>query len=214
MRAVLVDVDGTLVDSNYHHAIAWSRALHDCGYRVPVVDIHRRVGMGGGQMLEQLIGSADPEVERRWRRNFEELVPDIEPIAGAAELLRELSRHGLTVVLATSSPADLLDALRKKVDADDAIAGSVDADDVREAKPEPDVFAAALDKAGVRVEDAVVLGDSTWDIEGAARVGLGCVALETGGYGRAELEAAGALAVYRDPCELLDNLSDSALLAG
>ncbi|HVE94299.1 MAG TPA: HAD family hydrolase [Acidimicrobiales bacterium] len=212
MRAVLADVDGTLVDSNYHHALAWFRALCDHGHVIPLVDIHRRVGMGGSQMLEELIGHADEDIEADWRQNFEEMLPEIEPFARVADLLHACAGRGVRVVLATSAPSDLLAALRAKVDADDWIHAKVDADDVAEAKPEPDVFAAALAKAAVAASDAIVLGDSTWDVLAARRAGLGCVCVLSGGYGRAELLDAGAVAVYRDVAELLDAFDDSPLV--
>jgi len=212
VRALLVDVDGTLIDSNYHHAIAWFRALRDNGHVVPVVDIHRRVGMGGGQMLEELIGRADETVESAWKRNFEDMVPEIEPFARAAALIRACAKRDLRVVLATSSPGDLLEALREKLDADEAIHAAVDADDVDEAKPEPDVFATALAKAGVEASQTLVLGDSTWDVLAAQRAGLEAMTVLTGGYGRDELEAAGAVAVYRDVAELFESIDDSPLM--
>lgn len=211
MRALLADVDGTLVDSNYHHALAWSRALSDHGHVVPIVEIHRRVGMGGGQMLEDLIGCADDAVEKGWRRNFEAMLPEIRPFARAADLLRACAGRGLRVVLATSSPGDLLAALRVKLDVDESVHAAVDADDVTEAKPEPDVFATALAKAGVAASEAIVLGDSTWDVLAARRTGLRCVSVLSGGYGREELLTAGAVAVYRDVAELLAAIDDSPL---
>jgi HAD superfamily hydrolase (TIGR01509 family) len=208
---VLVDVDGTLVDSNYHHTIAWSRALRDHGSNARLAAIHRLIGMGSTQLLETVIGRSDDAVAKSWRAHFDELLPEVYALDGAAELLRALHGRGLTVVLATSSPADLLDEFRSKIGADDAVDVVVTASDVEEAKPEPDVFEASLPKADFPRERAIVLGDSVWDAQAAARARLRCVALETGGFSRAELEEEGVVAVYRDPIDLLEHLDDSPI---
>jgi HAD superfamily hydrolase (TIGR01509 family) len=212
----LVDVDGTLVDSNYHHTIAWSRALRDHGCNARLAAIHRLVGMGSSQLLETLIGRSDDKITESWRTHFDELLPEVLVLDRAAELLRSMHDRGLTVVLATSSPEDLLDVFRTKIDADDAIDFVVTADDISAAKPEPDVFEVSLAKADLARDRTVVLGDSVWDAEASARAGLPCVALETGGFSRPELESEGVVAVYRDPGDLLDQLDDSPIgkLAG
>ena len=208
---VLVDVDGTLVDSNYHHAIAWSRALrdHDCNARLAA--IHRLVGMGSSQLLETLIGRGDDKIAESWRTHFDELLPEVFVLDRAGDLLRSMHDRGLTVVLATSSPEDLVDVFRAKIDADDAIDVVVTADDIRAAKPEPDVFAVSLEKADLERDRTVVLGDSVWDAQASARARVPCVALETGGFSRPELEDEGVVAVYRDPGDLLDHLDDSPI---
>ena len=164
---VLVDVDGTLVDSNYHHTLAWSRALRDHGERVPLVSIHRSIGMGSTEMLQSLIGRDDDAITDSWREYFNELLPEIVPCLGAAELLRALHGRGFVVVLATSSPEDLIDEYRRKLDADDAIDDVVTSSDVDRAKPNPDVFAVALEKTGLPRERVIVIGDSVWDVEAA-----------------------------------------------
>jgi phosphoglycolate phosphatase-like HAD superfamily hydrolase len=203
---VLVDVDGTLVDSNFHHAIAWSRALRDHGENARLTAIHRLVGMGGSEMLEELIGRDDEGIARSWRTHFDELLPEVVAFERSGELLRAFHDLGLTVALATSSPEDLLDVLRRKIDADDAIDCAVTSGDVERAKPHPDVFQVALDKTGLERDRAIVLGDSVWDVKAAERAGLRCVAVETGGFSRLELEDAGAIAVYRDPGAVIDDL--------
>jgi HAD superfamily hydrolase (TIGR01509 family) len=208
---VLVDVDGTLVDSNYHHTIAWSRALRDHGCNARLAAIHRLVGMGSSQLLETLIGRSDDKVAESWRTHFDELLPEVLVLERAAELLRSMHDRGLTVVLATSSPEDLLGVLREKIDADYAVDFVVTADDIRAAKPEPDVFAVSLEKADLEREHTVVLGDSVWDAQASTRAGLACVGLETGGFSSPELEAEGVIAVYRDPGDLLDHLDDSPI---
>lgn len=208
---VLVDVDGTLVDSNYHHTIAWSRALRDHRCNARLAAIHRLVGMGSTQLLETLIGRSDEEIAKSWRQHFDELMPEVCVLDHADELLRALHDRGLTVVLATSAPEDLLDAFREKIGANEAIDFVVTASDVEEAKPAPDVFEIALTKADLTPKCAIVLGDSVWDAQAATRAGLACVALETGGFSRAELKSDGVVAVYRDPADLLDHLDESPL---
>jgi HAD superfamily hydrolase (TIGR01509 family) len=208
---VLVDVDGTLVDSNYHHTIAWSRALRDHGWNARLAAIYRLVGMGSTQLLETLIGCSDEEITESWRQHFDELLPEVFVLDHAGELLRALHDRGLTVVLATSSPGDLLDAFQEKIGANDAVDVVVTAGDVEEAKPEPDVFEIAVAKAHLKRERAIVVGDSVWDAQAAARAGLACVALETGGFSRSELESDGVVAVYRDPGDLLDHLDETPL---
>ena len=209
LAAVLFDVDGTLVDSNYHHAIAWARALRDHGHRIPVAAVHRLIGMGGSEMLETLIGTADEAIEKGWRTNFDAMLSDLVAFDGAGDLVRAVHATGARVVMATSSPQDLFDELRTRVDADDAVDDVVTQTDVENAKPHPDIFQVALRKAGTDAADTVVVGDSVWDIEAATKAGLRCIAVECGGYSSYELEKAGAAAVYRDPRDLLDNLHES-----
>ena len=206
---VLVDIDGTLVDSNYHHTIAWSRALRDHGERVVLASIHRSIGMGSTEMLNSLIGRDDNAITDSWREYFNELLPEIVPCPGAADLLRALHRRGFVVVLATSSPEDLIDEYRQKLDVNDAIDDVVTSSDVDRAKPNPDVFAVALEKTGLPPERVMVIGDSVWDVEAARRAGLSCVGLESGGVSHFELEEAGASAVYRDASHLTAELDSS-----
>ena len=204
---VLVDIDGTLVDSNYHHTIAWSRALRDHGERVLLAAIHRSIGMGSTEMLHSLIGRDDDAITDSWHKYYDELLPEIVPCPGAADLLRALHGRGFVVVLATSSPDDLIAEYRRKLDVDDAIDDVVTSSDVDRAKPNPDVFAVALEKTGLPRERVMVIGDSVWDVEAARRAGLGCVGLESGGVSHFELEAAGASAVFRDPSHLAGELA-------
>ena len=210
---VLLDVDGTLVDSNYHHTIAWSRALRDHGCNARLAAIHRLVGMGSSQLLETLIGRPDENIAKSWRTHFDELLPEVVAFDRAGELMRALHDRAVTVVLATSSPQDLLEAFQDKIGATEAVDVVVTASDVEEAKPEPDVFEAALAKAGLARERAIVVGDSVWDAQAAARARLACLALETGGFSRAELKRDSVIAVYEDAGDLLDHLDDSPLAA-
>jgi HAD superfamily hydrolase (TIGR01509 family) len=215
--AVLFDIDGTLVDSNYHHALAWRRALLAHGHDVPTAEIHRRIGMGSPQLMEQLIGRPDDAVKSAWRDEFRGLQGELRALPGAADLLRDLARRGCTIVLATSSEEEDVEALLDAIDAPDAIAGLTSSGDVEEAKPDPEVFAAALEVAGRGADEAIAVGDTVWDVEAARRCGLDCVGVLTGGISAAELLQAGAVAVHRDLVELRRSIDDGpigALLAG
>jgi HAD superfamily hydrolase (TIGR01509 family) len=164
--------------------------------------------MGGSEMLEQLIGSASGEIERAWRANFDVLLPEVRAFEGAAELLSTLHDRGLTLVLATSSPDDLLDTMRAKLAADDALDDVVSSADADNAKPHPDIFTTALERSGSDRDQAIVVGDSVWDVAAASRAGLRCIGVECGGYSEAELTDAGAVAVYRDPRALLASIEE------
>lgn len=208
---VIFDIDGTLVDTTYLHTAAWRRAFLDHGLDVLTVDIHRRIGMGSGLLLEELTGAKRDDLKDAWRKHFEALKPEIRALPGAPELLRTVADSGAAVVLASSSEeedvADLLDALGVH-DVLDVVTSSGDVD---EAKPDPEVFEVAMARAGLDADHAIVVGDTVWDIEAAARCGLSCVGVLTGGISEGELRQAGAVAVYRTPRDLLDDLADGPL---
>jgi HAD superfamily hydrolase (TIGR01509 family) len=164
---------------------------------------------GGSDLLAQLIGRPDEAIQASWRSNFDRLLPEVRALPGAAALLHALRDRGLTVALATSSPKDLLDELRRKVDADEAIDEAIDSDDVGNAKPAPDVFTVALDRLDLSPDEAVVIGDSVWDVHAARNAGLACIGLETGGFSEHELSEAGAKAIFRDPQDLRENLGSA-----
>lgn len=213
--AVLFDVDGTLVDTNYLHVFAWIGAFHAVGHPVDSAAIHRAVGMGSSQLLDRLLGSdaarqvAD-QVKDADTLRYQETLPLMRTFDGARELLKVMAKQA-TVVLATSAQPEELSALRRVLDADSVITAITSAEDVEAAKPEPDLVEVALQKAGVPPEHAVFVGDTVWDIEASNRAGVPCVAVLSGGIGRAELEDAGAVAVYRDVAELLARLDASPL---
>lgn len=211
---MLFDVDGTLVDTNYLHTLAWSRALRDAGEWAPMHAIHRLTGMGGDQLVPELLGH-DCEAAREARpRRYQELLGEVRAFPGAADLLRRAHASGLVVMLATSSPEDELAVSLELLDADDAICATTSADEVERSKPAPDVFEVALARGGIDPARAVAVGDSVWDIRAARAAGIGCIALESGGFSQHELSEAGAVHVYRDAQELLDQyaLSPLALL--
>lgn len=213
IEAVLFDIDGTLVDTNYLHAIAWRRGFADTGFDVPTAWIHQRIGMSGSRLMEELVGEEREDTKAAWQRHFDDLKPEIRAFQGAADLLREVHRRGMRVVLASSSEEEDLEALLNALGADDAIDCVTSAGDVEEAKPSPEVFEVAMEKASCDPDRTIVVGDTVWDVAAAKRAGLPCVCVLTGGIARSELEVAGALAVYRDVGELLAGLEDSPLLA-
>jgi len=198
-RAALLDVDGTLVDSNYQHALAWYRAFRRSGIVLPLWRIHRHVGMGGDQLVPALAGDDVDEArgdEIRDRRDeaFSELIDEVEPLEGSRELIVDLKERGLTVVLASSAPEKELDRYLELLDARELADCWTTDDDVQASKPEPDLVRAALEKAGT--DDATMVGDTPWDVQAARKAGVETICLITGGFSESELREAGASAVF------------------
>ena len=214
-RAAVLDVDGTLVDTNYHHALAWYRAFREHDLIVPLWILHRHVGMGGDKFVAAVAGEEVEErlgddVRERWKKLFDELLPEIEPTDGARELVMTLSARGNRLVFASSAIETHFDAFIDRVlDVRDCADGWVTKDDVEASKPDPDLVALALDKLGTR--DAVMVGDTPWDCEAARKAGIPTIGLLTGGYSREELMGAGAQAVFRSPRELSASLPETSL---
>uniref|UniRef100_A0AAU2UWW3 HAD family hydrolase n=1 Tax=Streptomyces sp. NBC_00003 TaxID=2903608 RepID=A0AAU2UWW3_9ACTN len=213
-RAALFDVDGTLVDTNHLHVVTWWEAFRQAGYDVAMHDVHRAIGLGSDDLVEHLLGKdRDPDEDERlsaahtalYGTYFERLPP----LDGARDLLRELAGRGWRIVLATSAGGPELKALRRAIDADDVIAGVASADDVSEGKPAPDPVHRALELAEADPSEAVFVGDTVWDMKAARSADVRPVALLAGGIARADLEEAGAQAVYGDPAELLTHLDTS-----
>jgi HAD superfamily hydrolase (TIGR01509 family) len=212
--AAILDVDGTLVDTNYHHAIAWYRAFRRHEIVLPIWRIHRAIGMGGDQLVAYL---TDDDVEREQGdalRDAEgdlygELIDEVEPLAGAKELLQDLKSRGHAVVLASSAKADEVDHYLDLLDARDLADGWTTSADVESTKPEPDLVQAAVEKAGSG--PAVMIGDSVWDCEAAKRAGLDTIAVLTGGFSEQELRDAGAAVVFESVEALRGGLDDSPL---
>lgn len=208
---VIFDVDGTLVDTNYLHTLAWWRALTATGEQVAMASIHRVIGMGSDILIEELLGYDVPEAGDKHKEEFKALREEMKAFPRAAELLREVAGRGTKVVLASSANEEDLEAMRKAIDADDVIDVFTSSKDVETSKPAPDIFQVALDRAEADAENAIVVGDTIWDVQSARKVGLDCVGVLSGGLGRGELEDAGAVAVYDDVGQLLDKLDDSPL---
>ncbi|GAA2498599.1 HAD family hydrolase [Winogradskya humida] len=215
-RAVLFDVDGTLVDTTYLHAVAWWEALRQGDHDVPMAEIHRGIGMGSDKLVGHLLGddrdkSKDDELSTAHDVLYGAWWERLRPLPGAADLLRECAGRGLTVVLASSAKDEELAKLRKVIDADDVIDAATSSSDAKASKPEPDILQAALDQSGVDPEHSVFVGDAVWDVKAAAKLGIPCIGLACGGTSAAELLEAGAVEAYADPAELLAELDRSAI---
>lgn len=203
---VLLDVDGTLVDSTYHHAMAWHRAFRRHDISLPMWRVHRSIGMGGdrlvgvlaGDDVEQRIGD---ELRSAWHEEYAKLADEVEPLPGAADLVRALSRR-FTVALGSSGKPEFTRQAVDLVGVRDDVAVVTTSEDAPSSKPAPDILEIALQKSGGR--SAIVIGDSTFDVASAARMGAPCVAIRTGGFGADELKEAGAVLVVRGLPDLLD----------
>ena len=219
LRAVLFDIDGTLVDSNYAHVDAWAKAFRDVGRPVDAWRIHRSIGKDSALLVQGLLGDdVDGELVERVKDAHTEHYAthlgegtDLHVLAGATELLAELARRGHQVVLATSAPEEELAFLRELLDVEDALWAVTSSEDVDTAKPDPGIVEVALERAGVAPDRAVMVGDATWDVQAAARAGVASVGVLTGGFSREELADAGAQATYDDVAALLAGLDESPL---
>jgi len=209
--AVLFDIDGTLVDSNYLHVHAWSRAFDEAGLSVEAWRIHRSIGMDGSTLVKCLCSAVDEETHQRVKdlhsRYYKEMSPLLRPLPGAREVMRQVHDFGLQVVLATSAPKDELGMLCDVLDSDDLLSAVTSADDVGTGKPNPHIVQAALDRAGVDAAHAVFVGDTVWDAVASGRAGVPSVGVLSGGISRAELENAGAKAVFDDVRQLSANIA-------
>jgi HAD superfamily hydrolase (TIGR01549 family) len=210
----ILDIDGTLVDTNYHHALAWYRAFRQHGELLPIWRIHRHIGMGGDQLVRSLCGDG---VEREKGEDiraaegvlYMELIDEVEPFAGARELIADLKEDGHAVVLASSAKPHEVEHYLDQLNARDLVDAWTESSDVEATKPEPDLVHAALDKVGA--DDAVMVGDTTWDCEAAERAGVPTVAVLTGGFSEAELREAGAVAVFSSIEELRERVRETPL---
>ena len=206
---VVLDVDGTLLDSNYHHTIAWSRAFEAAGVTVPLWRIHRHIGMGGDRLVPAVAGDeveerSGEEIRDRWKKEYDELIDRTRLFEGARDLLAALKDAGVRVALASSSIPEHAEHAFELLDAERLTDTATTADDAEESKPHPELVDEALERVGS--SRACMVGDSVWDVEAAKRAGVPAYGVLAGGYGRAELEAAGAVAVYDDPADLLAQL--------
>jgi HAD superfamily hydrolase (TIGR01509 family) len=202
----ILDVDGTLVDTNYHHALAWHRALHAHGHPVQMWKVHRHIGMGGDQILEALIGSeAEAEqgdaIREAEAEAYGELIGEVEPMDGARQLLESLRDKGATVILASSAKQEEVDHYLDLLDARDLVDDWTTSADVENTKPDPDLVHAAIEKAGDD-NPAVMVGDSVWDVKAAKAAGIPTLAVLTGGFSEAELREAGATQVVESIADL------------
>jgi HAD superfamily hydrolase (TIGR01509 family) len=212
--AAIIDVDGTLVDTNYQHALAWYRAFRQHGVTLPLWEIHRHIGMGGDQLVASMVGEGfdaehGDDVRAAEKALYLSMMPEVQPLDGARDLLEALHAGGHAIVLASSAKPDELQHYLQLLDAHSVADGWTDSGDVARTKPEPDLVAAAVEKAGGG--PAVMIGDSTWDCEAAGNAGLETIGVLTGGFSEAELRDAGAVAVFRSLPELCEHLGDTPL---
>lgn len=216
---VVLDVDGTLVDTNYQHAIAWHRAFREHGYRVAIWEIHRHIGMGGDQLVEALIGEegeneSGEDLRDAHSEAYGKLIGEVEAMDGASELIADLDDAGATVILASSAAGDEVERYVDLLGAGERIAGATTSADAGRTKPDPELVQVALDQYGSG-GPALMIGDSTWDVKAAEAAGVPTLALLTGGFSEAELREAGAAAVARSIATLREDGVGSVLdLAG
>ena len=217
VRGVLLDVDGTLVDSNEAHARAWVDALEEHGRRVSLRRVRQLIGTGGDKLLPEVAGvSADSaegrEIDGRRQAIFaQRYLPFVRPCAGARALLERLRRERLTVVVASSADRRQLTPLLQRAGVADLVEDLASSDDAARSEPDPDILAAALDRAHLTPAEVVMIGDTPYDVESARRSGMPIIALRCGGWGDREL--AGATAIYNDPAALLEAYGRSPLAA-
>jgi HAD superfamily hydrolase (TIGR01549 family) len=212
--ALIFDLDGTLVDTNYHHAIAWYRAFREHGLTLPVWRIHRHIGMGGDQLVAAVAGKRVEDRQGDSIRAAEtalyaDLIGEVQPFADARRLLELLGDRGHRLVLASSGKRDEIDHYLDLLDARELVEAWTTSADVTQTKPDPDLVHTAVEKVGGG--EAVMVGDSTWDCEAAARADVPAVAILTGGFSEQELRQAGAEAVFESLTELCERLDETPL---
>jgi HAD superfamily hydrolase (TIGR01549 family) len=213
-RIAVLDVDGTLVDTNYHHALAWYRAFRSLGETYPVWRIHRLIGMGGDQLVAALGGDdvearIGNEARERWVQEADPLMAEVALLPGARELIVALDQRGHRVVLASSGKPHHVERARQMLDVDDLVAGWTSSEDVENTKPAPDLLQVALEKIGEPADTpAFVVGDSVYDVAAAKNAGMPAIVVRSGGFGDEELRDAGAVAIYDTPADLAAALDE------
>jgi HAD superfamily hydrolase (TIGR01509 family) len=216
MGIAILDIDGTLVDTNYHHTLSWARAFAEYGLVLPLWRIHRHIGMGGDQLVGALCGDG---VETRLgdrirvaeKDQYAGLIDEVRPMEESRELIESLKRRGHTVVLASSAKAGEVDHYLDLLDARDLADAWTTSADVESTKPAPDLVHAALHRAGGDQSEAMMVGDTPWDVKAAGAAGVDTVAVITGGFSEQELTEAGAVAVFESVAQLCEQLDDTRL---
>jgi HAD superfamily hydrolase (TIGR01509 family) len=219
VRALIFDLDGTLVDTVYAHVFAWQQALAEAGMPIDGWRIHRRIGMSGGlfaravarELGRPLAKDETEALQRRHGELYAQLLPVRRPLPGAVELLRHLREAGVAYGIATSGARPQIDASLESLEIEPE-AVVIERGDVARAKPEPDLFLACAERMGVSPQDCYVVGDAVWDLLAARRANMLSIGLLSGGYGEDELTRAGAYRVYRDAAELDDSLDELGVL--
>jgi HAD superfamily hydrolase (TIGR01509 family) len=214
MSTAILDIDGTLVDTNYHHAVAWYRAFRQHGFTLPLWRIHRHIGMGGDQLVGALAGDGFEREQGDAVRTaetvlYQELIGEVQPLEGARAVIEDLKSSGHTVVLASSAKPDELEHYLTLLDARTLVDAWTDSGDVQQTKPKPDLVLAALKKAGGKAKEAVMIGDSVWDCRAAKRAGVRSIGVRTGGFSEAELLDAGASKVFDSVETLREHLGEA-----
>ncbi len=210
---VLFDIDGTLLDSTYHHALAWLRAFRAHGHHeVSAAEVHRAIGLGDDQLVPHVLGHDDEALADAHSEEYRELREEVQTLPQTEQLLARCAEAGLRVVLASSGKKADLDWMLPRIGGADHLAGCVTSEDVDATKPAPDLLQTAADRYGLNPNNAVTVGDSVWDGKAAKEAGIRFVGVLSGGASEAELTDAGAVEVYRDVADLLEHF-DSSLLA-
>jgi HAD superfamily hydrolase (TIGR01509 family) len=214
--ALLFDIDGTLVDSNNHHVRAWQEVFEDAGHDFTPEIIHDQVGKGGDNLVPSLLPDLPLERQEEIAKKHGPLyrgrfMNEVRPFPGARDLLAKANADGFTVALATSANPEELEHYVRLLDAAELIDLTTDKGDVEHTKPAPDIFAAAIEKAGVRPADALVIGDTPYDVLAARRAGAQAIALLSGGFREEDLRTSGAIAIYRDAAHLLEEWETSPI---
>jgi HAD superfamily hydrolase (TIGR01509 family) len=217
LKAVIFDVDGTLIDSNDLHAEAWQRAFHHFGYDLPYESLRRQIGKGSDQYVPYFLS---PEDNARFGKALAEYKAELfkreyasrlRPFPGVRELFERILSEGLRIALATSAKGDELELYKRLLDIDDLVEEETSKDDVRQSKPAPDVFAAALSKLGMAAAEAIAVGDTPYDAQACRKIGLSIIGMLCGGFSEQELRQAGCCAICRDPADLLEHFDESPL---
>src|ERR687890_446170 len=207
-RFVVLDVDGTLMDTNYLHTEAWARAFEETGYRVPREKVHKQVGKGAELLIHEFVDDDDAveEIQNLHSEFYEGFQKFGHPLPGAKELISSLKERGYEVWFVTSAKDEELEHHMQELEAEDRIEGVVNSSAVENPKPAPDIFEEALRRAGASADETVAVGDAVWDVEAAREAGIRTVAVLSGrAYHTQDLEEAGAVAVYEDCAALLDS---------
>lgn len=210
-RGVLLDIDGTLIDSTYLHTLAWGRALRSLGEAVPGAILHRLIGMGGDKLVPAAVGHAVEGAEEAYGREFARFHDELTLLPGARQLVARLVEGGFAVVLASSAREEDLEVFRDLLDVDDLLTGATSSGDAEDSKPDAEILEVAMARHGLDAEHTVVIGDTVWDGLAAQRAGIRFVAVETGGNPHDALVGAGARRVYADVAAVAADLDDGPL---